>query len=76
MCRAQQEAERAEARAAADSVEAAREEAAATREQLEERVAADLAGDAEAVQLQAKLKVNLRKLTLCCVIVACHHSVP
>jgi hypothetical protein len=57
--RAQQEDERAEARAAADGVEAAREEAATARKQLEERVAADLAGDAEAVQLQAKLKVHL-----------------
>lgn len=76
MCRAQQEAERAEARASVDSVEAAREEAAAAREQLEERVAADLAGDAEAVQLQAKLKVNVRKFKLCCAIVACHFSVP
>lgn len=66
MCRAQQEADRAEARAAADSVEAAREEAATAREQLQERVAADLAGDAEAVQLQAKLKVCVRKAAVSC----------
>lgn len=75
MCRAQQEADQAEARAAADSIEAAREEAAAAREQLEVRVAAGLAGDAEAVQLQAKLKVNIRNFKLCCANVACHYSV-
>lgn len=55
--RAQQEEERAEARAAADGVAAAKEEAAEAKKQLEQRIAADLAGDAEAVQLQAKLKV-------------------
>jgi exopolyphosphatase/pppGpp-phosphohydrolase len=59
MCRAQHEDERAEARAAADSVAAAKEEAASATRELEERVAADLAGGAEVVQLQAKLKVSL-----------------